>query len=181
MKPITIPQPYKAGGSVDVEQWAEMSPIQRAEALLLDMREFALRWANVQWRPAMGVPATVVADSQTLLARCNEALAAIRNEDASAILLAMQASTQAAELNRWAAIGAALELNKSLVKPKADGGRAAAARRKAEAAAQIAKAADLWANTYATRPERERAALIAARMGISARRAREYIKKAALR
>lgn len=134
MKPLTIPQPYKATGTAgySVEDWIEKTPVQQAQAHLQVMRDVAQQWAGVHWRESMGVPATVPADAQTLLNLCDQALQAIDQENDTALLLAMQATAQAAELNRWVAIDKALKLHRSAFSQKSNAGKAAGEIRFAE-------------------------------------------------
>lgn len=182
MKPMTINQPYKPTGTAGhtIEDWLEMTPLQQAEAHLIVMQKTAQKWAWVQWRESLGVPVTVPADAQTLLELCDNALEAIRDGDESAILLAMQATAQAAELNRWTAIDKALSLQQKASKPRSTGGKTTAAQRKEEALARREKVARAYLELE-SKDKRERTGILAKRFGIDPKTVRTYLKEAGLR
>jgi hypothetical protein len=182
VKSLMIKQPYKATGTAGhtIEEWIEMSPLQQAQAHLIVMQDTARKWAGVQWRESMGVPATVPADAQTLLRLCDAALTAIKNGDQSATLFAMRAAAQAAELNRWAAIDKALALHKNAHTPRSSGGKATAERRKNQAQSMCEKIASLYL-AMESKDVRDRTGVIATRLGIDQSTVRRHLKKAGLR
>jgi hypothetical protein len=182
VKPITINQPYKANGTAGrpVEEWIDMTPIQQAAAHLNVMRDTALKWTGVQWRESMGVPATVPADAQTLLRLCDQALAAIENDDSDAVLLAMKAAAQATELNRWAAIDKALTLQRKVNAPRSSGGKATAEQRKKQSESRCEEIATLWFKLQ-DKAEHERAGIIAQRLDINPKTVNRHLKKAGIR
>jgi len=181
MKPLTIPQPYKATGTAghSVDEWIEKTPLQQAQAHLHIMRNVAKQWAGVHWRKSMGVPATVPADAQTLLKLCDEALQAIEKERESALLLAMQATAQAAELNRWVAIDKALEFHRSAFSKRSSGGKASAERRFAERHNDVIKA---WNEHEKIKtPARDRIGIITKKLRISRPTVAEHLDRAGLK
>lgn len=182
MKPLTIKQPYNPTGTagLPIEEWIEMTPLQQAQAHLTLMQATARKWAGVQWRESMGVPATVVGDAQTLLKLCDEALNAIRDGDQSAMLFAMNATAQAAELNRWVAIDKALELSNAATAPRSSGGGATAGRRQKEAHNRCEEIAAMYLEME-SKDKRDRASLIAERLGLTPRSVRRHLKKAGIR
>ena len=182
MKPLKINQPCQPTGTAGhpIEAWIEMTPLQQAQAHLVSMQATARKWAGVQWRESMGVPATVPADAQTLLRLCEQALRAIEAGDQSATLLAMKATAQAAELNRWTAIDKALTLRRTANAPRSSGGKATAAQKKERAQSTLEKIAAMWL-ALEGKDESGRAGVIAKRLGLDASTVRRHIKKAGLR
>jgi hypothetical protein len=182
VKPLTIPQPYKATGTAGhpIEEWLEMTPLQQAEAHINTMRDTARKWAGIQWRESMGVPATVPADAQTLLTLCDAALKAIRDGDESAMLYAIKATAQAAELNRWSAIDKALALQRNANAPRSSGGKATATLRKIEAQTRCEEVASMYL-ALQSKAERDRTGVIAQRLGISTKTVLRHLKKAGIR
>ena len=132
-----------------------------------------MKWAGVHWRESMGFPATVPADAQTLLKLCEQALSAIQNGDEGAMLLAMKATAQASELNRWPAIDKALTLQRSASALRSKGG-------KATAKTTCEKVAEMYLSLE-SKAERERTGVIANRLGIDASTVRRHLKKAGIR
>lgn len=182
MKPVTITQPYKATGTAGhpIEEWLDMTPLQQTAAHLEQMRTTAQKWSGVHWRESMGVPATVPADAQTLLRLAESALDAIRSGDDKAMLLAMKATAQAAELNRWCAIDTAVQMQAKTTRTTSKGGKAAGEIKKAEMQQRIADAVRMWHNMPDT-PPRNRASIIARRMGVDPGKVRGYLRKADVR
>lgn len=182
MKPLTIQQPYKATGTAghSVEEWLAMTPIQQAEAHIHVMRDTARKWAGVQWRESMGVPATVPADAQTLLRLCDAALQAIQDSDPAAMLLAMKATAQAAELNRWPAIDKALTLQRSANTLRSSGGKATAKKRQNDAQKEYEKIVRRYL-ALQHQDERSRVGIIADATGYSVSKVRRALKKAGIR
>lgn len=181
MKPLTIPQPYKATGTAGytVEDWIEKTPLEQAQAHLRVMRDVAKKWAGVHWRESMGVPATVPADAQTLLKLCDQALQAIEDGHGAALLLAMQATAQAAELNRWAAIDEALKPHRSAFSKNSKGGKEGGKSRFAEHHIDIINA---WKKHEMIKtPERERIGKIMRRLGLSRPTVAEHLDRAGLK
>jgi len=146
----------------------------------MEMQETAMKWAGVHWRESMGFPATVPADAQTLLKLCEQALSAIQNGDEGAMLLAMKATAQASELNRWPAIDKALTLQRSASALRSKGGKATAEQNKKKAKTTCEKVAEMYLSLE-SKAERERTGVIANRLGIDASTVRRHLKKAGIR
>jgi len=70
----------------------------------------------------------------------------------------------------------ALKINISQKKPKSEGGKTTASRRKVGAENRAKKAASLWTNDFSDKPERNRTSLIAIRMGCDPRTVARYLK-----
>ncbi|WOJ95796.1 hypothetical protein R0137_11135 [Congregibacter brevis] len=181
MKPMTIRQPYQPKGTAGhtVEEWITMSSEDKAKARVVEMRQTAERWAWIHWRESMGVPATVVADAQSLLAACDRALQALQENSADAIIECMDATAIAAELNRWTAIQAALTEKKKGNAHRVLGSKSSAEQNAQKAEKTRQRIVELWNESKL--PERNRASVIAERIGISPKQVREHLRKANLR
>ena len=172
-----------ARAGLDPAAWYALSAEQQTKAQLAFIEVRARILYTLPNDPAYRLPGNVQAKAGELYRNAQEAMNALSAEDAhNALSLGIQAGLAMQGISTQLVAAEALDVTEQLQRPRSAGGKETARQKKEQEAANVSKAAEHWERLgNDNRPERERAAVIAERMGHPSDTVRRWIKKAGLR
>ena len=167
-------------GGMNPEEWERISMREKADNRLKYLEQRARALSGMPYKPEYGLPTSVWSTAYCL---AEDAMKALESSDPDARgWLMLEVGRSLEKIKTYIAVSQALELQIDLLAPKSAGGKATAEKRIAEAQENQNKVAEYWHKLEAEkRPERERAGIIAQRLGFKIDTVRRLIKKAGLR
>lgn len=167
----------------DPQDWEAMTDEQRIGAQLDFIEARARLLMELPHDPRYGLPANLQVLAKRLYRQVQEAVAAMsQGQTVRAGGYMLQVGVTMQSVSTHLAAVEALDVTEKLQRPRSAGGQETARVKKEAATENMEKAADHWQKLEAEgRPERERAPVIAKRMGFPVNTVRGWIRKAGLR
>lgn len=173
-----------ARAGMDPQSWCENLTKEQQLAAQLDFIEArASLLMGLPHDSAYGVPANVQGLSKRLFDQIRKARDAMnQSQMIHACTFMLEAGVAMQRISTHLVVAEAVDVTERLQRPRSSGGQETARLKKAAAEDNQVKAAEHWRKLESEgRPERERVAIIARRMGHPSDTVRRWIKKAGLR
>mgnify|MGYP003111896898 CR=1 FL=1 len=173
-----------ARAGMDPQHWYEnLTDEQRIGAQLDFIEARARLLEQLPHDSELGIPANVQAEAKRLYKLVQQTVAAMsQNQMIQASGFMLEAGVTMQRISTQLVAAKALDVTDRLQRPRSAGGKETARQKQEQEAANVATAAEHWEKLASSnRPERERAAVIAERMGRPVDTVRRWIKKAGLR
>ena len=170
-------------GGLPPEDWCNLSKGDQFKQRLTFIASRARAITEKPYDLDNGLPANIWGEASRLESVATQAFQAASNGDfITASTCALEVGVAMERIQTLLAVYSGLKVRAESLKPKSAGGKSTALIKKNDAGQRVSEAKRLWKLFEETgRPERERAGLIAGRMGVKPNTVRGWLKKEGLR